>query len=29
MTSISKNMYIDKLDDILHEYNNKSIEQLK
>ena len=22
MTSISKNVYIDKLDDILHEYNN-------
>ena len=23
MTSISKNVYIDKLDDIVHEYNNK------
>ena len=22
MTSISKNVYIDKLDDIVHEYNN-------
>ena len=30
MTSISKNVYIDKLDDIGHEYNNKkNIEQLK
>ena len=24
MTSISKNVYIDKLDDILHKYNNKN-----
>ena len=23
MTSISKNVYIDKLDDIVHKYNNK------
>ena len=29
MTSISKNMYIDKLDNIVHKYNKKSIEQLK
>ena len=29
MTSISKNVYIDKLDDIVHRYNNKSIQQLK
>ena len=28
MTSISKNVYIDKLDDIIHKYNNKSIEKL-
>ena len=29
MTSISKNMYIDKLDDIVNEYNNNTIEQLR
>ena len=29
MTSISKNLYIDKLDDIVHKYNNEKIEQLK
>ena len=29
MTSISKNVCIDKLDDIVNEYNNKIIEQLK
>ena len=29
MTSISKNVYIDKLDDIVNEYNNTYIEQLK
>ena len=29
MTSISKNMYIDKLDDILHEYNNKKHRTIK
>ena len=23
MTSISKNVYVDKLDDIVHKYNNK------
>ena len=25
MTSVSKNMYIDKLDDIVDEYNNRTI----
>ena len=29
ITLISKNMYIDKLDDIVNEYNNNIIEQLK
>ena len=29
MTSISKNVYIGKLDDIVHTYTIKSIEQLK
>ena len=31
MTSISRNVYIDKLHDIVHKYNNKkhSIEQLE
>ena len=29
MTSISKNVYIDKLDDIVHKYNNKKHKQLK
>ena len=29
MTSISKNMYIDKLDDILHKYNNKNHRTIK
>ena len=29
MTSISKNVYIDKLDDIVNEYNNTYIEKLK
>ena len=31
MTSISRNVYIDELHDIVHKYNNKkhSIEQLK
>ena len=29
MTSLSKNVYIDKLDDIVNEYNNKYIEELK
>ena len=29
MTSISKNVYIDKLDDIVNEYINTIIEQLK
>ena len=28
MTSISKNVYIDKLDDIVNNYNNTIIEQL-
>ena len=29
MTSISKNVYIDKLDDILHKYNNKKHRTIK
>ena len=29
MTSVSRNVYIDKLDDIVNEYNNTCIEQLK
>ena len=29
MTSISKNMYIDKLDDIVKKYNNTYIHKLK
>ena len=29
MTSISKNMYIDKLNDIVNEYNNKYHKQLE
>ena len=29
MTAISKNLYIDKLDDTVNEYNNTFIEQLK
>ena len=29
MTSISKNLYIDKLDDILHKYNNKKHRTIK
>ena len=29
MTSISKNVYIDKVDDIVNEYNIHTIEQLK
>ena len=29
MTSISKNVYIDKLDDILHTYNNKKHGKIK
>ena len=29
VTSISENVYIDKLDDIIHKYNNKSIKKLK
>ena len=29
MTSISKNVYIDKLYDIVNEYNNNIIEQLR
>ena len=29
MLSISKNVYIDKLKDIVNEYNNATIEQLK
>ena len=29
MTSISKNVYIDKLDDIVDEYNNNIIDQLR
>ena len=29
MTSISKNVYIDKLDDIVNKYNNTIIAQLK
>ena len=29
MTYISQNVYIDKLDDIVNEYNNTIIEQLK
>ena len=29
MTSISKNMYIDKLDDIIHKYNNKKHRAIK
>ena len=28
MTSVSKNMYIDKLDDIVNKYNNK-VQQCK
>ena len=29
MTSISKNVYIDKLDDIVHKYNNKKHKKIK
>ena len=29
MTSISKNVYIDKLDDIVHKYNNKNHRTIK
>ena len=29
MTSISKNVYIDKLDDIVHKYNNKKHRTIK
>ena len=29
MTSKSKNKYVDKLDDIVNEYSNKIIKQLK
>ena len=29
MTSISKNVYIDKLDDIVHKYNNKKYRTIK
>ena len=29
MTSISKNVYIDELDDILHKYNNKKHGKIK
>ena len=29
MTSISKNVYIDKLDDIVHKYNNKEHRAIK
>ena len=29
MTAISKNVYIDKLDDIVNEYNNTYIEQVR
>ena len=29
MTSISKNVYIDKLDDTENEYNNTHLEQLR
>ena len=29
MTSISKNVYIDKLDDIVHKYNNKKHRSIK
>ena len=29
MTSISKNVYIDKLDDIIHKYNNKKHRTIK
>ena len=29
MTSISKNVYIDKLDDIVNEYNNKYYRTIK
>ena len=29
MTSISKNVYIDKLDDIVHKYNNKKHSTIK
>ena len=29
MTSVSKHVYIDKLDNIVNEYNNTYIEQLK
>ena len=29
MTSISKNVYIDKLDDIVHKYNNKKRKTIK
>ena len=29
MTTVSKNVYIDKLDDIVDEYNNTIIHQLK
>ena len=28
MTSISKNMYIDKLDDIVNKYNNKKVKPI-
>ena len=29
MTSVTINVYIDKLDDIVNEYNNHTIEQLR
>ena len=29
MTSISKNVYIDKVDDIVHKYNNKKYRTIK
>ena len=29
MTSLSKNVYIDKLDDLVHEYNNAYHRQAK
>ena len=29
MTSISKNVYIDKLDDVVHKYNNKKHRTIK
>ena len=29
MTSVSKNVFIDKLDDLVNKYNNTYIEQLK